>query len=149
PPPRSLVCTGQAVAYERAADQIRRWITDGSAPETIAVLVRTGNEGVATAEALTNLQVPARYYSTNELPGSGRVVVLTMHRSKGMEFRDVVVFGMSQEFARAIERLAEEDRADGLLRERSLLYVATTRARDHVTIIWDGAPSHLFPQPRE
>lgn len=149
PPPRSLVCTGQAVAYERAADQIRRWIADGSAPETIAVLVRTGNEGVATAEALTNLQVPARYYSTNELPGSGRVVVLTMHRSKGMEFRDVVVFGMSQEFARAIERLAEEDRADGLLRERSLLYVATTRARDHVTIIWDGAPSRLFPQPRE
>ena len=34
---------------------------------------------------------------------------------------------------------------DTLRRERSLLYVAATRARDELVVLWTGAPSNLLP----
>jgi superfamily I DNA/RNA helicase len=34
---------------------------------------------------------------------------------------------------------------DALLRERSLVYVAATRARDHLAITWNDKPCTLMP----
>ena len=37
------------------------------------------------------------------------------------------------------------DRPAALDRERSLFYVACTRARDELVVTWSGAPSPFFP----
>jgi superfamily I DNA/RNA helicase len=44
-----------------------------------------------------------------------------------------------------IDMMPEEDRADVLRRERSLLYVAATRARDELVVVYVGEPSKLLP----
>jgi superfamily I DNA/RNA helicase len=41
--------------------------------------------------------------------------------------------------------VADEDRSDVLQRERSLLYVAATRARDELVVMYSGEPSALLP----
>ena len=72
---------------------------------------------------------------------------MTMHRAKGLEFRKVLLFDVS---ATAIPRslrdqqYSKADRADAMLRERSLLYVAATRARDQLAISWSGEASPLL-----
>ena len=44
-----------------------------------------------------------------------------------------------------IDSLPAEDREDALQRERSLLYVAASRARDELLVTWVGQPSALLP----
>jgi ATP-dependent exoDNAse (exonuclease V) beta subunit len=39
--------------------------------------------------------------------------------------------------------------ADALLPERSLLYVAATRARDELASSWSGGPSDLLPGAKQ
>lgn len=41
--------------------------------------------------------------------------------------------------------LAESDQNDAIQRERALLYVAASHARDHLVITMVGAPSELLP----
>jgi superfamily I DNA/RNA helicase len=45
-----------------------------------------------------------------------------------------------------IDSLPEGDQAEALQRERSLLYVAATRARDELVNIHSGEPSELLPK---
>jgi superfamily I DNA/RNA helicase len=77
---------------------------------------------------------------------------MTMHRAKGTEFSDVLLFGVgasSLPNPSVLNGLSESDRDDALLRERSLLYVAATRARDQLACTWSGARSPLLPQMKE
>jgi superfamily I DNA/RNA helicase len=74
--------------------------------------------------------------------------VMTMHRAEGMEFSRVVIFGVSGGSVPAgylLKNLSDADRADGSLRERSLLYVAATWARDELAVLWSDQPSTLLP----
>jgi superfamily I DNA/RNA helicase len=69
----------------------------------------------------------------------------TMHRAKGLEFKAVLVFGCgartipSQAALAGIADPLDRDAAEA--RERQLLYVAMTRARDELRVTWNGAPS--------
>jgi len=81
--------------------------------------------------------------------GRGRPVVMTMHRAKGLEFRKVLLFDVSEDsIPRSLrdQRYSEADRTDALLRERSLLYVAATRARDQLAISWSSRKSPLLEE---
>lgn len=40
--------------------------------------------------------------------------------------------------------ISEQDHADAMLRERSLIYVAATRARDVLAVTWSGERSPLL-----
>ncbi|MEU4360498.1 3'-5' exonuclease [Promicromonospora sp. NPDC023987] len=148
PPPATIGCGSLEAAYETAARTLQEWLADGTPAETIAVLVRTGNDGTALSRALARQDIPNQYYGADTTPGAGRICVLTMHRSKGMEFRNVIVFGATTSAAKSFDHLPEGDRPDVLQRERSLLYVATTRARDRVALVWHGARSELLPEHR-
>ena len=82
-----------------------------------------------------------------EAAGRGRPVVMTMHRAKGLEFRKVLLFDVSENaIPRSLrdQQYSEADRTDAMLRERSLLYVAATRARDQLAISWSGKASPLL-----
>jgi superfamily I DNA/RNA helicase len=71
----------------------------------------------------------------------GRIVVGTAHRSKGLEFKQVVVCGMSEQ-----ERTASINRSSSLTEEEAtalelrLATVAMTRARDRLSLVSPGAP---------
>ena len=119
-----------------------------SAPETIAVLVRDRYQRDAVVTGLAQQGIEVRPVD-REAVGRGRPVVMTMHRAKGLEFRKVLLFDVSEDsIPRSLrdQRYSEADRTDALLRERSLLYVAATRARDQLAISWSGRKSPLLEE---
>ena len=67
-----------------------------------------------------------------------RVAVGTMHLAKGLEFRAVAVVACDDEvlpLQSRIENVADQaDLEDTYSTERHLLYVACTRARDHLLV---------------
>jgi DNA helicase II / ATP-dependent DNA helicase PcrA len=63
---------------------------------------------------------------------SGRVTLMTLHNAKGLEFEAVFVLGLEQNLfphARSIEEANLEE-------ERRLCYVAITRARERLTLLY-------------
>jgi superfamily I DNA/RNA helicase len=68
----------------------------------------------------------------------GHVAVGTMHLSKGLEFRAVVVMACDDEVVPLQERIEavtdEADLEEVYNTERHLLYVACTRARDYLLV---------------
>lgn len=72
--------------------------------------------------------------------------IATMHRVKGLEFRNVIIAGVQhgQVPLALANKLADESaRAAHLASERRLLYVAATRARDELVVTGYGKPSEL------
>lgn len=147
-PPREVGASSLVDEYEQAAELVHGWLDGGDSPETIGVLVRTKIVGEKVVHALSEREVKARFIQDEAATGNGSVLVMTMHRSKGMEFKRVVLFGVSTDeggWGAGISSLPEADRADAELRERSLLYVAATRARDDLVVLWNGRRSDLLP----
>ena len=72
------------------------------------------------------------------MPRAGHVSVSTMHLAKGLEFRAVAVMACDDEvipLQERIETVADEaDLEEVYNTERHLLYVACTRARDHLLV---------------
>lgn len=70
--------------------------------------------------------------------GSGKASVSTMHLAKGLEFRAVVVMACDDEIIplqSRIEAVADDGDLEEVYKtERHLLYVACTRARDHLVV---------------
>ncbi|MFF3919513.1 UvrD-helicase domain-containing protein [Streptomyces sp. NPDC001852] len=92
---------------------------------------------------------------TKEGPkGDGEVHVGTMHRFKGLEYQRLAIIGASDGIiprTSVIERYRTEDPARyerEQRKARSLLFVATTRARDALLISWHGTPSPYLPTGR-
>jgi superfamily I DNA/RNA helicase len=69
---------------------------------------------------------------------SGNVSISTMHLAKGLEFRAVVVMACDDEIIPLQERIEtvgdDADLQEMYDTERHLLYVACTRARDHLLV---------------
>lgn len=75
--------------------------------------------------------------------GTGKTVVL-LHRARMLARREP---GSRILLTTHTVNLADQLRT-ALLRERSLLYVAATRARDELALSWSGDPSQLLPAAR-
>jgi len=150
PVPRLLPAATLTEELEQAAGVVGTWLKelkDGEGPETIGILVRTEQAGEQLVRALDERQLPSRFVSDKAVP-AGKPVVMTMHRAKGMEFARVLIFGVDSSALPApfaLKNVAAADRADILQREKSLLYVAATRARDELVLAWAGDPSELLP----
>ena len=151
PEPLLLHATDRADELSKAAELLRVWLeqdrdSEDSAPETIAVLVRDRYQRDAVVNGLAQHGIEVRAVD-REAAGRGRPVVMTMHRAKGLEFRKVLLFDVSKNaIPRPLwdQQYSDTDHDDALLRERSLLYVAATRARDQLAISWSGESSPLI-----
>ena len=69
-----------------------------------------------------------------------------MHGMKGLEFQAVAVIGVADGIVPAPSAVTPEKddpvaHAQDLQRERCLLFVACTRARDHLYLSYSGSPS--------
>lgn len=126
---------------------LREWLGGDDAPETLGILVRTEQAGDQLVRALEERDLSVRFVQDKAL-SVGKPVVMTMHRAKGMEFVRVLIFGADASAlpaAFAVKSLPPAEYEDVIQRERSLLYVAATRARDELVILWTGEPSTLLP----
>ncbi|MFF8710626.1 UvrD-helicase domain-containing protein [Streptomyces sp. NPDC015184] len=133
-------------------ERVRALLADGLAPHEIGVCARF-NLALDAAEAkLRASGIPVLRVKGQSAPGAQGVRLATMHAMKGLEFRAVSVLAVNEgsvPFARAVTpREADPLQHDAdLLRERCLLFVACTRARESLSVTWSGAPSPFLPRP--
>ena len=84
--------------------------------------------------------------------GTG-IAICTMHLAKGLEFRSVVVTACDDQIVplqQRIEEITDEaDLEEVYATERHLLYVAITRARDHLLVSSAGAASEFMDDLRQ
>jgi len=158
PNPKFLECDDASDELDKVADQVREWLAPPADPNeapldpsSIAVLTRGKTDRTQFIRALGERGIDARALDDNPST-AGFVQVLTMHRSKGMEFARVILAGIDNAHvpsAATLRSVSEGERADALLRERSLLYVAASRARDALVVTWSGKKSELLGSPSE
>jgi superfamily I DNA/RNA helicase len=125
-------------------EQVRRWIADGVEPHAIGIAARAGWLGKQAAAALEAAGIPTASLAAKAAKSAVRVG--TMHGMKGLEFQAVAVFSVSDDVVPApaavtpteVDALAH---AQDLQRERCLVFVACTRARDHLYVSYSGSPS--------
>lgn len=147
PKPILRQCASATEELQAVADQINQWLSDPSVePSTVAVLTRGVGDRSQLVRALAERGISARALDENQaIPG--HVQILTMHRSKGMEFSRVILTGIDEAHVPAkagLHGVPEEELNEARLRERSLLYVAASRARDQVVVTWSGRRSELL-----
>lgn len=145
PRPEEIAAASIAEELDNLAGHLQTWKEEDVPLETVGILVRANYQIAKVINGLSERGLQARTAGAASAPGVPSV--MTMHRSKGMEFTRVVLFGISDQHLPAayqVRNLAEAEQADAILRERSLLYVAATRARDGLVVSWSGKRSELL-----
>ncbi|QUX28182.1 AAA family ATPase [Nocardiopsis akebiae] len=147
PAPVVRGCEDRAEELTALGDWVRVWLEAGVAPAEIAVAGR--NQWVVRGIAK---ELEARGVPTAQLEDSGAaeaVRVGTMHRLKGQEFRCVALIGVSDHLLppKAAIEAADGDQValeHAFQQERTLLFVACTRARDALYVSHVGRASRLI-----
>jgi superfamily I DNA/RNA helicase len=137
PAPHHVATHSLTDELDSIAQKVQRWTDSGTQAGTIAVLVHDKFQCERVVNGLTERGVTARVVD-REKPPTDRVLIMTMHRAKGMEFSKVVLANVGAQSSAERARLAqldESERDDAELRSRSLIYVAATRARDELTVM--------------
>ncbi|WGF90632.1 3'-5' exonuclease [Marinivivus vitaminiproducens] len=87
---------------------------------------------------VTKLGCDALELTDHAASQQGRIAIGTMHFAKGLEFRAVAVMACDEDVIpqqARIEDVSDEMELDEVYAtERQLLYVAATRARDHLLV---------------
>jgi len=121
-------------------------IGSGRAHE-IGIFVRSASELGRARSAAEDAGLRFQVLDDNVETLSGRLSIATMHFAKGLEFRTVVVMACDDEvipLQERIETVADDaDLEEVYNTERHLLYVACTRARDHL-LVTAAAPASEF-----
>jgi superfamily I DNA/RNA helicase len=148
PEPETQPCESPAREKASLAERLRAWHADGIPYSQIAVVARAHTYVAELGEALAADDVPAAIVAgrTEESTLGEAVRVMTMHRAKGLEFRAIAIVGAgSAEIPPpGLRRLPDEEREPAWRRERSLLYVSGSRARERLYLSWVGKPSELL-----
>lgn len=118
------------------------WVTEqakvGVQPHEFGVFVRSEAQLRRAVAAIKATGLPFTVLDEQVATTSGQVSISTMHLAKGLEFRAVVVMACDDEVIPLQERIEtvgdESDLQEVYDTERHLLYVACTRARDHLLI---------------
>ncbi|WP_250285409.1 UvrD-helicase domain-containing protein [Frankia sp. CiP1_Cm_nod2] len=139
--------------------QVRTWLAAPDGPPadssatgglpsdgSIAVCVPTRQMAGEVIQRLTEDGIIAVEIGPEGPKRHDGVHVGTMHRFKGLEYRRMIIGGVCAGLVprSAIESYQDSDPKRYLrerMRDRSLLFVAATRARDDLTIFWHGTPS--------
>jgi superfamily I DNA/RNA helicase len=137
---------------EGEAEMVARWLTervaDGVRPHEIGVFVRSAAELARAKAAVEVAGLPFKVLDESVTSASGHVAVGTMHLAKGLELRAVIVMACDDEvmpLQERIESVADSaDLAEVYATERHLLYVACTRARDHLLVTAVDPASELL-----
>jgi mRNA-degrading endonuclease RelE of RelBE toxin-antitoxin system len=138
--PAPMIRTFKSQEEEIAA--VGAWVADrsreGVMPHEFGVFVRSDGEMERARAAVAKSGLPYKTLDEHVETTSGQISIGTMHLAKGLEFRAVVVMACDDEIiplqARIETATDDSDLEEVYNTERHLLYVACTRARDHLLV---------------
>ena len=138
PRPTVSVFDTESTEIEAVAEWITAVSDMGIEPHEISVFVRSDAELSRARSAVEAAELQPVVLQDNVRTLEGRVSTGVMHLAKGLEFRAVAVMACDDEvipLESRIESIVDEsDLEDVYNTERHLLYVACTRARDHLLV---------------
>jgi UvrD-like helicase C-terminal domain len=138
PPP--TICSLKSLSEEIKI--VGNWIAErargGVMPHEFGVFVRSEAELDRAKDAAKEAGLAFKVLDEHVESTSGYLSIATMHLAKGLEFRAVVVMACDDEIIPLQERIEavgdDADLQEVYDTERHLLYVACTRARDHLLV---------------
>ena len=138
PPPAVRTFPDTAAECAAVAAWLRTQVQSGVPAHEVAVIVRSDAEIDRARAAATAANLPSSVLEADSAPPAGHIVISTMHYAKGQEFRSVAVMACDDEvipLSSRIEAVTDPSDLDEVYAtERHLLYVACTRARDHLLV---------------
>ena len=128
-------------------EEVQQLIRSGLRPADITIACRTKDPLRDIKTALHQHKLP--YYDLTSSSGEGTGIRLsTFHRLKGLEFKAVFLADVNERtcpfFPAELRGLEGEEREEHLQSERSLLYVAITRAIQQVSLTGTGTPTSIL-----
>ena len=100
-------------------------------------------EGASLDEFVQNVTLMSSQDEIDET-GEDYVKLMTIHTAKGLEFKNVFVYGLVDQIFPSTRTIQES--ADGIEEERRLFYVAITRARKRLFLSTSGGYSYMGPR---
>ncbi len=129
-------------AIEEEVDAVSVWLKDKAGeeivPHGIGIFVRSAAQIERAKSAANQSGIPFEVLDDQMVTTTGKMSISTMHLAKGLEFRAVAVMACDDEIIPLQERLEsvadDADLEETYNTERHLLYVACTRAREHLLV---------------
>ena len=138
PAPVIRVLATEASEVEAVSLWLKDLLKAGLAPHEIGIFVRSSAQIDRARAAVEAAGVPFKILDEHVETVSGYASISTMHLAKGLEFRAVAVMACDDEVIPLQERIEavgdDADLKEVYDTERHLLYVACTRARDHLLV---------------
>jgi hypothetical protein len=148
PAPTMKGFSGVAEEMRFLVETVRGWLEHGVSASAIAVLSRRAPEQDRARTALQEGGVAVELLQKEGGGNAEAVQIASMHRAKGTEFSRVIIIGAEAGVVPldwVFETQPESDHPEVRARERSLFYVACSRARDELIVTWSGRPSPFLP----
>ena len=138
PPPMIQVLKNESEENQCVGKWISEQIEAGTLPHEFGVFVRSPAQLQRAESAVKTTGLPYKILDEHVETTNGHLSISTMHLAKGLEFRSVVVMACDDEIIPLQERIEtvgdDADLQEVYDTERHLLYVACTRARDHLLL---------------
>jgi superfamily I DNA/RNA helicase len=138
PKPEIRALTNEGEEIESVSGWIAECAKAGVQPHEVGVFVRSAAQLDRARKAVVGAALPFKVLDDHVETASGHVSIGTMHLAKGLEFRTVAVMACDDEIIPLQERIEtvgdDADLQEVYDTERHLLYVACTRARDHLLV---------------
>ncbi len=138
PPPTIHTLKSESEEIKTVGNWIAEQAKAGVLPHEFGVFVRSEAQLERAQAAVEAAGIPYKILDEHVETLSGHVSISTMHLAKGLEFRAVVVMACDDEIIPLQERIEsvgdDADLQEVYDTERHLLYVACTRARDHLLV---------------
>jgi superfamily I DNA/RNA helicase len=142
--PEVQVAATREEEFAALAERVRAWLDMGIEPHAIGVAARARYLADQARDALNAAGIGT--VSLKSTSTASAVRAGTMHNMKGLEFQAVAVIGVEKRSVPSAAAVIPEDEdplayKQGLQRERCALFVACTRARDHLFVSYVRVPS--------
>lgn len=138
PEPVILALATEAEEIKAVGQWLADRISEGIKPHEIGIFVRSDAQLDRAVGAVQAAGLTCKVLDEHVETMPGLVSLSTMHLAKGLEFRTVVVMACDDEIIPLQERIEtvadDADLEEVYNTERHLLYVACTRARDHLLV---------------
>ena len=138
PPPIIQVLATEGEEIKTVGNWLAQLMKSGLLPHECGIFVRSPAQLDRARSAVAEAAMPFKVLDERVDTTSGHVSISTMHLAKGLEFRAVAVMACDDEIIPLQDRIEtvgdDADLQDVYDTERHLLYVACTRARDHLLV---------------